>query len=82
MKGIENELRKIFLKRTGFDFEKRTDLRTEMLLGQIIGMPARELVYVYFDIESALKVTIPPHFVLDNRFDTYDHILACLHELN
>ncbi|MEH2933576.1 hypothetical protein [Acutalibacter sp. JLR.KK004] len=82
MKAIESVLREIFIKRTGIDFLERTNLRTELLFGETIGMPARELVYVYFDIEANLHMTIPAQFIIDNRFDTYEHILECLQELN
>lgn len=81
MKEIENALKDIFIKRTGINFAEKPEWRTELLFGPTIGMPARELVYVYFDIESVFRVTIPSEFIIANRFDTYDHIFACLQEL-
>lgn len=75
-------LNTIFIKRAGIDFEKKRELKDELLFGKKIQMPARELVYAYLDIERELSLPIPESFIIEGRFDTYSHIMECVGELS
>lgn len=80
---ITNTLCEIFKKRTGIDFTDHPDQMDLPLFGREIAIPARELVYIYFDIEKELGVSIPQEAVRQGRFRTYREILRlcddCLH---
>ena len=49
---ITDSLCEIFKKRTGIDFMDHPEQMDLPLFGQEIAVPARELVYIYFDIEK------------------------------
>ena len=78
---IEFKINKIFLKRSGIDFSENPELQTELLFGERIAMPARELVYVYVDLEKTLGIEIPEKQIIGKRFDTYRHVVECVEEL-
>lgn len=70
----ESRLAAILQKRAHIDFKKSHHLRDEKLLGEKIGMPARELVLVLYDIEREFDIQIPEQAIIGGRFDTYNHI--------
>lgn len=80
---ITDSLCEIFKKRTGIDFMDHPEQMNLPLFGREIAIPARELVYIYFDIEKELGVSIPQEAVRQGRFRTYREILRlcddCLH---
>lgn len=77
---IVKKLRAIFLKRSGIDFSAE-ELWDEPFFGSLVHMPARELVYVYTDIEKEIGISIPEQQIINNRFNTYRHVLECIQEV-
>lgn len=71
---MEEKLRLIFLKRTNVDFMQRKDLRNVALLGGVISLSERELVYILLDIQKDFNITIPKEYILHNNFSTYNSI--------
>jgi acyl carrier protein len=49
------------------------------LLGKS-GIPARELLHVYFDVKRTFEITIPEDDVANGRFDTFSHIADIITE--
>lgn len=76
----EQMLSQIMEKRSGVDFLKEQPLQDEKLLGYKIGMPARELLLAYLDIENAFQIEIPEAAVAAGDFDTFSHILQIVTE--
>lgn len=76
----EKILSRIMKKRSGVDFLKEQPLQDEKLLGYKIGMPARELLLAYLDIENAFQIEIPEAAVAVGNFDTFSHILQIVTE--
>lgn len=76
---IENRLNKIFSDRYGINFENDTstgiNLKNENLLGKTFGMKARDLLYIYFDIERDFGITISQENIASGRFNTYNNII-------
>ena len=68
----------ILEKRCGVDFRQRPEDREEPLLGPRLQVPARELLYVYADLERLLGKPVGEEDVKEGRFDTAEHILACV----
>ncbi len=71
---IKVKLTEILNKRSGADFGKDESFYTEKLLGNRLGMPARELLHIYFDVEKAFGIKIPEQEIADENFDTAEHI--------
>ena len=74
LENIESRLNRILQKRAQIDFKTNPQLRDERLLGAEIGMPARELILVFFDVEKEFGIKIPEQAIIDCRFDTFNHI--------
>ena len=70
---IEKNLADIFMKRFSLDFLSDTEMRKMKLLGKS-GIPARELLHVYFDVKNIFGISIPEEEVAGGRFDTFAHI--------
>ena len=77
---VESRLALILQKRTHIDFKTRIDLRDEKLLGDKIGMPARELLLALYDIERKFAMKIPDQYIMGGYFDTYNHIMDIIIE--
>lgn len=80
MDNIESHLAVILQKRAHIDFKANINYRDEKLLGQTIGMPARELLLTLFDIEKEFSIKIPEQSITNGSFDTYNHILKIIRE--
>ena len=76
--NIQVQLSSILRKRANIDFNTNSELRDEKLLGQKIGMPARELVLTLFDIEREFNTKIPEQDIIDGTFDTFNNILKII----
>jgi len=70
---IENKLADIFVKRFSMDMMGNPEMQNMKLLGTN-GIPARELLHVYFDVKRTFGISIPEDDVADGRFDTFAHI--------
>lgn len=71
---IERKLDAIF-RRVGIEYEGNENLREENLLGRAVGLKARDLVIVYFEIEKAFHIQIPEKAIVNGEFNTYWKIL-------
>ena len=76
---IEKSLADLFMKRYSIDFLRNPEMKEMKLLGSI-GLPARELLHVYFDVKNNMGISIPEDDVERGRFDTFNHIVAIISE--
>lgn len=77
---VESRLALVFQKRVHIDFKVRIDLRDEKLLGKKIGMYARDLLLILYDIEREFGMKVPDRYIIDGYFDTYNHIIDIIIE--
>lgn len=78
--SIEKELNQIF-RFLGVDFDKNDDLKNEALTGNKVGLKARDLLILFFKVESVFKIQIPQKAIVDGRFNRYTDILNLIKEL-
>lgn len=77
----EKVLEDLFLKRFELDMRKNNgEFKEKALLGNIVGLNARDLIYIYYDIESKFDIEIPQEQVAKGNFDTFNHILEIVRE--
>jgi len=50
------------------------------LLSKTLGIPAREMLHVYFDVKQVFRITIPEVDIAEGRFDTFSHIVDIIEE--
>jgi len=55
-------------------------LKATKLLGKSLGIPARELLHVYFDVKNTFGISIPEDAIAEGRFDTFAHIADIVEE--
>lgn len=79
--NIAEAFAEILKELTNTDFEINPFLRGEKLLGEKIGLKARDLVVLLYRTEEVFEVSIPDDFICEGNFDTYDHILELLFQL-
>jgi peptide maturation system acyl carrier-related protein len=72
---IENKVFEVFMNRFRnlhiFNIE---NIRNKELFDNEIGLNARDLIYLLFDIEKEFKVQIPEEEIAQGNFDSIDHI--------
>lgn len=76
---IEKNLAVIFMRRFSIDFLHQPDMKEMKLLSKS-GIPARELLHVYFDVKNIFGIQIPEDDVVKGRFDTFEHITDIIEE--
>lgn len=76
---IENKLAGIFLRRFSMDFLQTPEIKEMKLLSKS-GIPARELLHVYFDVKNVFGISIPEADVARGYFDTFAHIVDIIYE--
>ena len=76
---IEKKLSDIFLKRFSMNFSGKPELKNLKLLSKE-GIPAREMLHVYFDVKNVFGISIPEDDVAEGRFDTFAHIVDIIWE--
>ena len=76
---IEKVLADIFFARFTLDFIKNSEMKSLKLLGKT-GIPARELLHIYFDVKREFGISIPEQDVAEGRFDTFAHIVDIIEE--
>ncbi len=76
---IENTLADLFMKRFSIDFLKCPEMQSMKLLSKS-GIPAREMLHVYFDIKHLFNISIPEKHITEGRFDTFTHIVDIVWE--
>ncbi len=73
--NIQMTVAKILEKRSGINFIEHPELQDKKILGSQIGMPARELLHIYFDIEHEFEIKISERDIVSGNFDTLNHII-------
>jgi len=76
---IERKLSDIFIRRFSIDFLRNPEIKRMKLLSKD-GIPARELLHVYFDVKNTFDISIPEDDVAGGRFDTFAHITDIVDE--
>lgn len=78
---VLNTLEKIFLERFDLDMEiNNGELKDTQLLGNRLGLNARDLICIYLDIEGQFDIKIPEKKVAEGLFDNFNHILEMICE--
>ena len=76
MNQVESDLLRIIKSRFNIDFK---DLGREYfckdLLDREIGLAARDLLYIYFDIIKEFNITIPEEDILQGKFSTINGLI-------
>ena len=82
-KHIHDELIKIFKELFNLDFNQDYILRDEKLLGKKIHLAARDMLWLFFVLESSFGITFDEEDVESGKFATFVHIEELLtKELN
>lgn len=75
---VEDRLKKLFSEGYGIDIdmmEKRnSEVKSENLLGVAFQFRARDLLYLYFDIEREFSIKIPEEDIASGKFSSFDDI--------
>ncbi len=80
MEHIEKRLDKILKNRFGLEMNSiKEALRDKKLLGQEFGMLPRDLLYLFFDIETEFLIRIPQEAVACGEFNTYNNICKIIY---
>ncbi len=75
MEDIKKRLDGIFKKRFGVDIgAMKEEFKDKKLLGREIGMPPRDLLYLFFDIEKEFAISISQESIATGKFSTYSNI--------
>lgn len=72
---IEDVLQNIFLKRTGIDFMNNNDKKDEVLWGQNLNIPVRNLVCVIIDVQNNIGIKFTDVDVDMKKIITYNGLL-------
>ena len=76
---IEKILSDIFKTRFSMNYQDNPSKKDAKLLGKN-GIPARELLHLYFDVKRDFGIVIPEDDIVDGRFDTFNHIIEIIDE--
>lgn len=69
------KLKKIFTDRCNFSYDKYDEeYLGKNLLGYEINLNARDLVYIFFDIENEFEISIPESFIINGNFSNLKSI--------
>lgn len=71
MKEWEEELKIIFCKCLGISENELEAVENKHLFGKAIGLPVREAIILFVDIEKSLGIKLPEDKVLKGEFSTY-----------
>ena len=76
---IEEKLADIFVQRFSKHILDHPEMQDAKLLGKG-GIPARELLHVYVDVQNTFGISIPEDDIAAGRFDTFTHIVDIIAE--
>ena len=79
--SMEEKLCEIFKKRMNINFQEHPELKDEKFFGSILHVAIREAVFCIYDIEEAFSMRIPQQAVIAGEFDSYNHVLKILKNL-
>ncbi len=72
---VNAKLKMIFINRFSINIDGfSSDMRNVELLDSGLGLAARDLLYLYFDIEREFGISIPQEDIAAGRFDTFSNI--------
>lgn len=71
---IHDKLIQIFKDIFNLDFNQDYALRDEKLLGKKIHLSARDVLWLFFTLESSFKVSFDEEDVESGKFDTFTNI--------
>lgn len=78
---VYSTLKNVFKQRFDIDVEqKEGTLFDKHLLGMDIGLEARDLVYLYFDIEREFGIAIPEEDIAGGKFNTFNNIAEIIYD--
>jgi len=73
-------LKNIFTQRFNIDVEQQEGtLLDKHLLGGDIRLNARDLIYLYFDIEKEFGITLPEEDIAEGKFNTFNNIVEIIY---
>lgn len=70
---ISEKLKEIFKNRLNIDIMNE-HLFNKELLGSEIRLQPRELIYIFFDIETIFNIKIKEEYIILNKFRTFNDI--------
>lgn len=78
---IENKLKDIFIAACSPINIFKNDSSLDMeLLGNILGLSSRHLLFIYFAIEREFQIKIPEYAITEGKFNTFNNILKCIYK--
>jgi len=79
---IETQLRGIFAAALDsediFDDFAKLDMP---LLGNVLGLKSRHLLFIYEAVQRNFNINIPEQFIVEGRFNTFNNIMECVCQL-
>ena len=75
---IRKDVLSIIENRSGVDFQTHPEWIDEPLLGEQIRLPSRELLWIYFDLEKAVGISIQAEEIEAGNFKTAGRIVDCV----
>lgn len=80
--NIACKLKEIFENRFGINQTYwNNETVHKHLLSSSIGFAARDLIYLFFDIEKEFEVKIPEEYIVQGRFCSFSNILEMIKEI-
>lgn len=80
-RGVHSTLKNIFMQRFNINIDNKEGwLLNKHLLGIDIGLEARDLVYLYFDIEREFGIAIPEEDIAGGKFNTFNDIAEIIYD--
>lgn len=76
------KVNRIFLNRFHINIDQKdATFLDKQLLGYDWGFNARDLLYLYFDLEKECNIKIPQEFIIQGKFKTINNIIELLCEV-
>ncbi|MDF2539380.1 MAG: hypothetical protein K0S76_2401 [Herbinix sp.] len=77
--NITGKLKEIILKRFGLDFNIVEPIHYDVsLLDGVFSFAARDLLYLFFDIEHEFDICIPEEDIEEDRFSSFHSIVEVI----
>jgi acyl carrier protein len=78
---IVNKLKDVLSKRFRIDLRNAEEhILDEEFLGSTFMMAARDLLYVFYDVEREFGITIPQEDIGNGRFKTFNNVADIIHK--
>ncbi|MCX7923053.1 MAG: peptide maturation system acyl carrier-related protein [Clostridia bacterium] len=77
----KEKLNKILENRFGFNLRNlKEGYENEELLGRYMQLKARDLLYLYFEVEKEFNIKIPEEAIAEGKFNTLNNIAQIIHK--